>query len=299
MNKPKVLVIVGPTASGKSDLAVRIAKKLRGEIISADSRQVYKGLDIGSGKITKKEMGGIPHHMLDIANLKKIYSASDYKKDAETALEKIIAKSKLPIVVGGTGFYIDTLAGTAILPEVPPNKELRNRLEKESAEELFKLLKKKDSKRAKTIDSNNKVRLIRALEIVEALGKVPVVRKTRSRYEFIYIGIRPSDLDAKIHKRLMKRLPGIIEEVKKLHKNGLSWRRMYELGLEYRYVSMYVQGELSKKEMTERLYSEIKKYAKRQMTWFKKNKSIHWITPPLSSSDFSLIRELLEGQRIR
>ncbi|MEK7612980.1 MAG: tRNA (adenosine(37)-N6)-dimethylallyltransferase MiaA, partial [Patescibacteria group bacterium] len=167
----KVLVIVGPTASGKSGLAVRLAKKFKGEIISVDSRQVYKGLDIGTGKITKKEMKGVPHYLLDVANPKKQFSVSQYKKFADKIVRYIVLENRLPIIVGGTGFYIDTLAGKFSLPDVPPNKLLRRKLEKFDTEELFKMLKKKDPARAKTIDRHNKVRLIRALEIVNALGR--------------------------------------------------------------------------------------------------------------------------------
>jgi len=199
--KQKVLIILGPTASGKSDLAVQLAKKFKGEVISADSRQVYKGLDIGTGKITKKEMRGVPHHLLDVANPKKYFSVSDYKKLALLSLRYIETKKKLPIICGGTGFYIDALIGKINLPEVPPNKALRKKLEKLSAEKLYKMLLKKDSRRAKEIDPRNKVRVIRALEIVETLGKVPHFtspldpsprRKERGEYEYIFVDCPPS-----------------------------------------------------------------------------------------------------------
>ena len=157
----KILVIVGPTASGKSDLAVKLAKKLNGEVISADSRQVYKGLDIGTGKISRKEMRGVPHHMLDVADPRKQFSVDLYKKMAEEELRYIDERGKLPIIVGGTGFYIDAVAGGVVLPDVPPNKKLRAILGKKSNAALFKMLKKRDPKRAKMIDANNKVRLIR------------------------------------------------------------------------------------------------------------------------------------------
>ena len=264
----KVLVIVGPTASGKSDLAVRLAKKFGGEIISADSRQVYKGLNIGTGKIMKKEMGSVPHHLLDVANPRRQFSVSDYKKLAE----KKLAKIDYPIVVGGTGFYIDTLAGKFTLPEVPPNKALRKRLEKLSAEKLFAMLKKKDAKRAETIDRHNKVRLVRALEIVNALGKVPPqATSSKLQAKFVYIGLKPKNLDKRIYQRLLKRIPGILRETKKL-----SPKRAYELGLEYRFASLYLQKKLSKEEFIEKLYTAIRQYARRQMTWFKRNKSIKW-----------------------
>lgn len=267
------MTIVGPTASGKSALAVRLAKKFGGEVISADSRQVYKGLDVGTGKIMKKEMRGIPHYLLDVAEPKRQFSVAEYKKLAEEKLNKI----KFPIVVGGTGFYIDTLTGRINFPDVPPNNKLRGKLNKKSSEELFKILKKKDSKRTKNIDRHNKVRLIRALEIVEQIGHVPPLTPSVNE-NFIYIGLRPDNLTERISARLLKRLEPMIKECKKLHKNGLSWKRMYELGLEYRYVGSYLQGKMTKKEMIEKLNIAIRQYAKRQMTWFKRNKEIKWFT---------------------
>lgn len=291
MKKTKVLVIVGPTASGKSDLAIRLAKKLDGEVISADSRQVYKGLNIGSGKVTKSEMNGIPHHLLNVADPREVFSVAQYKKLAEPIVENIAKENKLPIIVGGTGFYIDALTGTTSLPEVGPNEKLRKRLEKLSAEELFKILKEKDPSRAKTIDAKNKVRLIRALEIIEALGKVPKHEPTQSAYQLVYIGLRPLDIDERIKMRLEKRLAGIIRESKLLHSKGLSYKRMDELGLEYRYAALYLQGKLDKDEMREKLNTEIHRYAKRQMTWFKRNKKIKWFTPEESSQIEKYIKQ--------
>ena len=283
----KVLVILGPTASGKSALAVKLARIFNGEIISADSRQVYTGLDIGTGKITKKEMCGIPHYLINVADPKRQFTVSRYRELGLEALKNILSKGKLPIVVGGTGFYIDALAGTINFPDVAPNKKLRKRLSKKSAAALFKILRKKDPDRAKTIDSKNKVRLIRALEIIDAIGKVPVL-KSNSSDNFVYIGIKPDDLDRRIYKRLRKRLPNIIREARKLHANGLSYKRMYVLGLEYRYAEMYLQNKINLKEMTEMLNTAIRQYAKRQMTWFKRNpperpdgragKKIKWFT---------------------
>ncbi len=281
MKKQKVLVILGPTASGKSDLAIRLAQKFNGEIISADSRQVYRGLNIGTGKITKKEMRGVPHYMLDVVNPKKYFSVSDYKKLAEEYISYIVYNKKLPIIVGGTGFYIDTLIGKINLPEVPPNKWLRRKLNKLSKEKLFTMLLKKDPRRAKEIDSRNKVRIIRALEIVETLGQVPKVIKSKAEYEYIFIGIRPNkrDLEKRIYKRILKRLDGMIREAKRLHKQGLSFKRMEALGLEYRYLARLLQKKITKQEFVEQLYSAIKDYSKRQMTWFKRNKKIKWFAP--------------------
>lgn len=277
MKKPKILVICGPTATGKSDLAVELAIERNGEIISADSRQVYKGLDIGSGKITKKEMKGIPHYLLDVISPKKVFSVNNYQRLATEKIEDILSRGKLPIICGGTGFYIESIVDGIVLPEVKPNKELRKKLEKESVENLFKKLKKLDGKRAREIDKNNKVRLIRAIEIAEELGKVPKVKKIQ-KYDTEIIGLDTDDenLKYRINKRLIKRLPGIIREIKKLKEDGLSWKRLESFGLEYRYGALYLQNKISRKEMIEKLNIEIWHYAKRQITWFKRDKRIEW-----------------------
>jgi tRNA dimethylallyltransferase len=294
--KPKVLVIVGTTASGKSDLAVQLAKKLNGEVVSADSRQVYKGLNAGTGKITKREMQGIPHHLLDVADPKKVFSVSDYKKLADKKIEEIIKHGKLPIIVGGTGFYIDAITGKASLPEVPPNPKLRKKLEARTAEALFKLLQKRDPVRAKSIDKHNKVRLVRALEIIEALGKVPKLKAKKVPFDIVWIGLTPDreELDEKILTRIKARLPNMIREAKSLHKKGLSFKRMEELGLEYRYLARLLQKKITKREFEGELYSEIRKYSKRQMTWFKANKDIKWFTSQPSNGDVASIQKSLE-----
>ena len=251
-NKPKILVIVGPNASGKTVLAVRLAKKFNGEIISADSRQVYRGLNIGTGKVTRREMKGVPHHLLSVANPRRAYTAQHYKKDAERVVRYIVQKGKLPIIVGGTGFYIDTLLGNITLPEVPPNPSLRKQLEKKSASQLFKKLQRLDSCRTETIDSKNKRRLIRAIEIASVLGKVPKLKKGVSLYKVLYIGIAMTDIELKkkIIIRLFARISaGMIDEARKPHVKGLSWKRMNELGLEYKYLAQFLRKKISKEEM--------------------------------------------------
>jgi len=278
---PKILVILGPTASGKSDLAVNLALERNGEVISADSRQVYRGLDIGSGKITESEMKGVPHHLLDVASPKKIFSASDYAALARKAVDDILKRGKLPIVCGGTGFYIDALIYSDSVAPVPPNPELRKKLEKISTEELANQLSELDPDRFATIDTKNRVRLIRALEIVLETGK-PVPKLTRKpRYDAERIGIMwPIEkLDERIELRLDSRLVGgMINEVETLHNKGVSWKRLYELGLEYRYISLYLRGELDYATMRSELLTAIRQYARRQMTWFKKDKEIQWVT---------------------
>lgn len=280
---PKLIVIVGQTASGKSNLAVKLAKKFNGEIVSADSRQVYKGLDIGSGKITKKEMQGVSHHMLSVVSPKRRFTVAQYKKRAEKIINDILRRGGFPILVGGTGFYIQAVVDDINIPLAPPNLALRKKLENKTALELFKQLKKLDPRRAHAIDPYNRRRLIRAIEIVKTLGRVPefqnsVIASPNFHSLFLGIFISPSALRKNIKNRLRKRLKGgMITEVRKLHKNTISWKRLEELGLEYRYIAYYLQRKLTKQEMIKKLETEIWRYAKRQLTWFKRDKRIHWI----------------------
>lgn len=280
MNKrPKVIVIVGPTSSGKTAKSIDLAKKLKGEIIGADSRQIYRGLDLGSGKVTKTEMAGIPHHLISIANPKKTFSVAQYQKLAEQKIADIIRRNKTPIIVGGTGFYIQAITDGLIFPEVPPNKKLRQELAKDDTENLWRQLNLLDKRRASTIDRHNRVRLIRAIEIARALGQVPQLKTKPSQYTFEIIGLKvaPEKLRQKIALRLNHRLKlGLVAEVNKLHQQGLSWKRLEEFGLEYRYVSRYLCGLISKADMIEQLNQAINDYAKRQVTWLKKIKHITW-----------------------
>ena len=277
--KQKVIVILGQTATGKSDLAVRIARKIGGEVVSADSRQVYRGLNIGSGKITKKEMRNVPHHLLDIVSPKRKFTVFQYQKLANKAIREILSRGKTPIVCGGTGMYIDAITKGVIFPNVAPNPALRKRLEKKKVTELFIMLKKLDPVRAGNIDAKNKVRLVRAIEIAETLGKIPPLSVRKPEYEFQKIGLRlpPEKLKRKIEARLFKRVKmGMISEVKKLRESGLSWKRLEELGLEYRYTAWYLQKKMSKEEMLKALKNEIYHFAKRQTQWFKRDKEIRW-----------------------
>jgi len=272
------LILVGPTASGKSALAVELAGKFAGEVISADSRQVYKGLDIGTGKITKREMRGIRHHLLDVASPKKIFTAHDFLIHTHHAIAEVVCREKLPILCGGTGFYIDAVVGLVALPDVPANAKLRAQLEKMSAERLFKMLEERDARRAKDIDPHNKRRLIRALEISAALGASPRPSK-KELYDTFWIGIAPEkdDLRERIQKRLSARLrDGMIAEARTLHRGGLSYKRMDELGLEYRSLARFLQRKISRSELEAELAREIPHYAKRQMTYWKRNANIHW-----------------------
>lgn len=296
MPKEKIIIILGPTASGKSELAVRLAKKFNGEVISADSRQVYKGLDIGSGKITQKEMKSTPHHLLNVVSPKKVFTAQDFKKLGQKIISEIRSRKKIPIICGGTGFYIDALLGVKKIPEILPDWPLRKKLEKKSTEELFRILKKLDPRRAKNIDSKNRRRLIRAIEIIKITKKpVPppffygsrrsVRRSAKSKYyEVLFLGIithPPEILKKLIEKRVETMIKkGLVKEVKKLRAQSLSWKRISELGFEYKYPALYLQKKITKEEMLGSLKKENWRYAKRQITWFKRNPKILWIKSP-------------------
>jgi tRNA dimethylallyltransferase len=270
--KNKIVVVCGPTATGKSDKAVELALAQNGEIISADSRQVYKGLDIGSGKITQEEMKSVPHHMLDVADPREIFSVEEFVTLGEQAINSILEKGKLPIICGGTGFYIDALIYGIHFPEVPPNQTLRKDLEQCSIEQLQTKLLELDPERYASLDIKNPVRLIRAIEIATTLGKVPSI-KSEEKYdiEFIYLDFPKEVLVERISARLYKRLEqGMLDEAKKLNEEGLSFDRMKQLGLEYRYMAMHLLGEISYEEMIQQLNTKIWQFAKRQRTWFKK-----------------------------
>ncbi|MDO8482148.1 MAG: tRNA (adenosine(37)-N6)-dimethylallyltransferase MiaA [bacterium] len=277
--KPKILVIVGPTASGKSALAVEIARKFNCEIVSADSRQVYKGLDLGTGKITKREMKNVRHYLLDVSPPKRIFTAHDFLEHARHALAQISSRGNLPIIAGGTGFYIDALVGRISLPNVPENPKLREQLEKKTAPELFSMLKKRDPARAETIDRHNKRRLVRALEIVSALGQVPQNNDLRSRYDVLWVGISRTtkELGHLIRARLRARMRhGMLNEAKNLHKKGLSYKRMESFGLDYKCLALLLQKKISREKFDDMLVRESIKYAKRQITYWNRNREIKW-----------------------
>jgi len=280
MKKPKLIVILGPTASGKTELAIKLAKKFNGEIVSADSRQVYKGMDIGTAKPTKKEMKGIPHHLLNVASPKRKFTVAQYRKLALKAIEKIQKKGKIPFLVGGTWFYIKAVVDGLVIPEVPPNWKLRRELEKKSPKELYKILKKLDPKRAKTIEKENPRRLIRAIEICKKIGKVPPLRFNPLPYPVLMIGIKrkKKELMERIRKRFFEWLKkGLILEVIRLRKMGVSFKRIEEFGMHYREIAKYLKGEISEKEMIENSIREIQNYGKKQINWFKKDKRVKWV----------------------
>lgn len=294
-NKPKLIVILGPTASGKSDLAVAIARDIKrrklalgAEIISADSRQVYTGLDIGSGKITKKEMHGVPHRLLDVASPRRIFTVTRYQMLARKAIGTILHNNHIPIICGGTGLYIDAVVNGYILPDVPPQPILRKELDQQSTEMLFAQLEHLDPSRARLIDRHNRRRLIRALEIVIVThSPIPPIAYD-SPYDVLKIGILRTHLDLQslIEKRLHKRIrAGMLKEVERLHTKGVSWKRLDDLGLEYRWVSRHLRGSITRADMIGQLSRDIVKYAKRQMTWFKRDKNIYWVANETEALD--------------
>lgn len=283
--KKKLIIILGPTASRKSELAINVAKEFNGEIISADSRQVYKEMDIGTGKINKKEMQGIPHYLLDVASPKKQFTVAQYRKKALEAIDKIRKKNKVPILCGGTGFYIQAVVEGLTIPEVKPDLKLRKELENKTIQELFRKLKKLDPGRAKNIDSKNKRRLIRALEIVIKSNKtVPEIKK-QPQFRVLYIGIKKSlpELKKSINQRVDKMIKmGLEKEVKKLTKK-YGWTIILKNAIGYQ--------EWREKNPVEKIKLHTLQFAKRQLTWFKKypGKSIHWI------KTYSEAKKLIKG----
>lgn len=301
----KILVIVGPTASGKSDLAVRLALKFGGEIISADSRQVYRGLNIATGKITQKEMRSIPHHLLDVANPKKRFTVVQYQRLANKAIQDILLRGKLPIICGGTGFYIDAVINNVDFSSVKADDQLRAKLAIKPVVELLVMLQKLDPIRSRVMnksDQKNPRRLIRAIEIAKILNKQtkmegqricyasrPAAEATnlrfvklstlRHNYEPIFIGLQLSatELKKRIRARTIARVRrGMIDEARRLHSHGLSFKRMREIGLEYKYLADFLENKINKKQLIEAIITKDWQYARRQMTWWKRNKKIKW-----------------------
>jgi len=278
--KPKIYVVCGPTSSGKSDNAVELAKKFNGEVISADSRQVYIGMDLGTGKITKEEMGGIPHHLLDIKKPNEDFSVEEFQRLAFEKIEDILSRGKVPILCGGTGFYIQSVTDNVIFQEIKPNKSLRAKLEEKSIEELKNILEKIPKEEGVKVDTENKRRLIRAIEIGQHMGTLACIQRGEQKYdfEFIYLDFPDEILKERISERLEKRLKaGMVDEVKRLHEEGVSWEKLESFGLEYKYIAQFLQGKIKGDNLSEqygRMKEEIRitsrQYAKRQRTWFKR-----------------------------
>ena len=313
--KPKIIIIIGPTASGKTGLSLLLAQEFKGEVINADSRQVYKKLDVGTEKITEEEMKSIPHHLLSIVDINTVYTAMDFKRDAETAITEITERGNVPIIAGGTFFYIDTLLGKMGTSPVEPNWELRAELEKSSAEELFVLLQKKDPRRASTIEKDNKRRLIRALEIAEELSLVPEqIGETECPYNVLTIGITIDTevLKERLRTRAQSALTkGLIEETQMLLTQGVSIERLSEIGLQYKVAMEYLDSSItqtsprvrdgipyspmSNAELIQKLGEKNWQYAKRQLLWLKRNEDIVWFKREDTDAISAVVSEFLKS----
>ncbi|MDO8489810.1 MAG: tRNA (adenosine(37)-N6)-dimethylallyltransferase MiaA [bacterium] len=283
-SKIPLVVILGPTSSGKSDLAIKLAKKFNGEIVSADSRQVYRGLDIGSGKVTKKEQKMVPHHLLDIAKPGAQCSIAKYKKLADRAILDIVKRGKVPFLVGGSPLYTKAVVEDYGIPEVKPDLKLRKELEAQSLPNLLKLLKKFDPASYERVDRKNPRRVIRALEIIFHTGvPIPEIKK-ESRYDALLLGIDVpreklyEQIDDRVYSRVKQ---GMIREVEKLIESGVPKKWLKSLGLEYRFITEYLEGPKTKREkeaMLQLLKFAIHDFARRQLVWYRKMPAIKWGT---------------------
>lgn len=288
MQKPKVIIICGPTASGKTALSIELAKKIDGEIISADSMQIYKDMNIGTAKPDEEEKQGIKHYLMDYVSPEQRYSVAQFKIDAINTIEKIIAKGKTPIIVGGTGLYIDSLIYGIEYNEIEIDEEYRKELEKIIEEQGLKILYEKaneiDSEAMKKISVNDKKRIMRVLEIYKATGKTKTQQEEESKkngvqYNYIVfvLNMDREKLYAKINRRVDIMIEkGLIEEVKELEKKYKKFPTAMQ-GLGYKEVVDYIEGKYTKEEMIEKIKMEARRYAKRQLTWFRKNKEAIWL----------------------
>ena len=293
---PKLIVIEGTNASGKSSLGVELAVRFGGEIVSADSRQVYERLDLGSGKITPEEMKGVPHHLLNVRKPGEFFSMADFQRLAYEAVDGILARGRVPFLVGGTGLYVDAVADGYELSDRAPDHSLRAHLETFDTPALYDMLKEKlpDT----DIDPRNRHRVMRALERLDANDWHPSVKKPR--YTLLKLGVTwPREiLKQRIDERLEKRLAaGMADEVKALLDEGISEEFLVKLGLEYKYLTWYLTGKVGYDQMVEELGNAIKKFAKRQMTWFRRDPRIHWLDmsgDPVSEAS-ALIEQFLQN----
>ncbi len=280
---PKLVVILGTNASGKSELGIRLARRFDGEIVSADSRQVYRGLDLGSGKVSPAQAAMVKHHLIDIADLSEHYSLAQYQRAAYEAIDSISSSGKLPFLVGGTGLYISAIVEGYELVDVPPNDQLRGELESVPLPQLVQRLEHANPDAANRIDLSNRRRVIRAIEIAAAGYPHSAANQSSPRYDCLQLGLTwPRDiLVERIEKRLRERLEnGMIEEVAGLRSRGVSDLRLDKLGLEYRYVTRHLRRELpTLDDLRNQLGIAIRQFAKEQLTWFKRDNRIIWLDP--------------------
>ncbi len=288
MSKPKVIVICGPTASGKTALSIELAKKIKGEIVSCDSMQIYKDMNIGTAKPTEQEKKGIKHYMIDIVSPDERFSVADYKREAKIAIREILEKGKVPIVVGGTGLYLDSLIYEIDYPNIEFNEQYRKQLEliadKEGLDKLYEEAKKIDPIAIEKISRKDRKRIFRILEIYKATGKNKTEQEIVSRkneIEFDYKVFALSWKREKLYERINQRVDimledGLIQEVEKIHKKYNQFPTSIQ-GLGYKEVIQYLDNKISYEEMVEKIKMETRRYAKRQLTWFRKNKQTKWI----------------------
>ena len=273
----KLIVIVGANASGKSSLGVLLAGRFNGELVSADSRQVFRGLDLGSGKITQEEMRGVPHHLLDVCEPGDFFSMHDYQRLAYQAIDDIAARGRTPFLVGGTGLYVASVTEGYVLSDVPPDLAYRAELEKLSTEELYRRVRAMDPNHP--VDPRNRNRVMRILEKAHDGDTQPVQNQPRYRCLKLGVNWEPEVLRARIDERLDRRLrEGMIEEVQGLLDAGVSAGFLDKLGLEYRFITRYLTGEItSREEMVTLLGNAIKQFAKRQRIWFRRDREIIYL----------------------
>jgi tRNA dimethylallyltransferase len=277
---PKLVVLLGPTASGKSGLGISLAQRFNGEIISADSRQVYRGMDIGTAQVTSAEQALVPHHLLDVADPREVYTVAQFQRDAIVTINGILKRHHHPFLVGGSPHYIQAVVDNLDIPHIEPQSELRSQLEKRPLPELMEQLEELDPRTAATIDRQNPRRIIRALEVCLVSGKPFSQQRTMSEplYQSLLLGIEwPREvLYRRIDQRVAERMQqGMVEEVQRLLDEGVSHQRLEALGLEYRYVSRWLLGAFeSEDEMVQRLKFAIHDFTRRQLTWFRKEKRI-------------------------
>ena len=280
---PKLVVVLGPTASGKSGLSIALAQRFDGEIVSADSRQVYRRLDIGTAKITPEEQMLVPHHLLDVADPRQVYTVAQFQRDANAAIDDILEREHQPFLVGGSPHYIQAVVDNLDIPHIEPQPELRAQLEKHPLSELLEQLEELDPQSAATIDRNNPRRVIRALEVNLISGKPFSQQRKLAEplYRSLLLGIEwPREvlygrIDARVDERVRQ---GMVYEVQRLLDDGVSHQRLEALGLEYRYISRLLRGTFKREdEMFERLKYAIHDFTRRQLTWFRKDKRIVWV----------------------
>lgn len=307
-NLPKIIVILGPTASGKTDMALGLAKKFNGEIVSADSRQIYKKMNIGTAKPVGEWQGknggrtyitdGVPHHLVDFIDPGKDFSLSDYKQEANKIIGQIISRGKLPIVAGGTGLYIWALVDNLSMPQVAPNKKLRHELEVKDLKELVELLTKLDPDSAEKIDLKNPRRVLRALEVAILTGESFLKQKSQADplYNALQIGLLwpREDLYARIEQRIDKMMEqGLIKEVEALNKQKYGWNLPSMSSLGYKQIGAFLRKEIGLEQAVSEFKRDSRRYAKRQMTWFKRDKRIKWIEKNSLKLAEKLVKEFI------